>query len=304
MQSPWGSSLLANCSCHGGTTVNGTTAEGTTVDGTTCTVCPVGSWCPSATGVQTCPNGTTSNVASRKEEDCYCLDGYHGSIDCATRKNVTHAQCEPGYAYESHTDIIRCRVCETGTFCDGADRYPCPVGMFSPFGSSDIDDCTCDADYTRAECSSTVSFTVSLAMTSAEFTTIKQGEYKESVATAIGIPETSVVIVSIVEIQALRRLLSSSIAVETSATVPGVNAQAVSNAASSGSITTQLASAGMTATGVSKPTIVDTSTPTPSAGITAVQIILIVTASVLFSTCCVVSCIFTCNQQEYEKVAR
>ncbi|KAJ1463968.1 hypothetical protein T484DRAFT_1758444, partial [Baffinella frigidus] len=127
MKSPQGSTEVDNCICHGGHAQNGT--HGT---GTTCPVCPPGSWCD-LTGQHSCPDGMTSNLASRSQEDCYCLEGYTGDVNCETRTNTTHHRCDPGYRYQgivndanTGKNYDKCRICSGGYWCDGTDYFECP----------------------------------------------------------------------------------------------------------------------------------------------------------------------------------
>jgi hypothetical protein len=137
MTSPVGSTDEGNCICHGGHIAN----EGM------CIACPEGSWCD-INGQHSCPNGTTSNLRSRSQEDCYCLDANTTDVNCSARINTTHRLCDAGYADTSSPSSTNssCQMCSSGYWCDGTDYFRCPedrVAAFANYGAASIDDCLC-----------------------------------------------------------------------------------------------------------------------------------------------------------------
>ena len=98
-----------------------------------------------------------------------------------------------------------------------------------------------------------VTFKATLSMSSAAFTADKQRVYLQGVANALAVSISDMSIGEIIEIQVRRRLLATSIEVETIALVPEENAQSVSSSVTSENINAQLASAGMGVQAISPP---------------------------------------------------
>ena len=226
MTSPMGSMNEDSCKCHDGYMIEDTN------NGTKCMACPQGSWC-NVTHTNACPEGTTSQVLSTSEEHCYCLPGYnHTTIDCEERTNDTHIPCNTGHFFT--TDDI-CAVCSVGFWCDGDSQNRCDKGMTSPLASSGLDNCSCNLAYHRDKCTATLTFTVDLSMTEDEFDDAKQILYIETIEKHLAVSTGSVYIDSISNTTTnrttSRRLLSSTIHINTVVLVPGTLANniAVSN---------------------------------------------------------------------------
>ena len=119
-----GSKRLKDCKC-----VAGYTAK---EDGDACTACEVGTF-KEGTGdgeCSSCPPHRSSEAGSKHPEDCKCAAGYTATED--------------GDA---------CTACEAGTWKSnlGANQCsPCPAGTSSASGSDSLDKCTCLAGYTAS----------------------------------------------------------------------------------------------------------------------------------------------------------
>ena len=239
MTSVMGSTSENSCECHSGYTLDPDETH-------TCIPCPEGSWC-NATHINSCPEGTTSQIISTAEHHCYCLPGYNGTIPCEDRNNATHTPCNVGYMYEGGV----CKVCSPGYWCDGEDETMCDKGMTSLSSTSELDHCTCHIGYTRDQCTAVLTFTVTLAMTKAEFDATMQTKYIEALTNALSIPTTSLYISSIDDTTSARRLLGSTINVETTIHVPGDMADRIAEDATSTFVISSLGSVGITSSQVS-----------------------------------------------------
>jgi hypothetical protein len=283
MASPPGSTDLNNCTCHRGHIKNGST----------CTVCPEGSWCDSD-GQHSCPSGMTSNLASVVQEDCYCLDTYNGSVNCADRANTTHHRCNNGYGFngvqidhDTGVAFDNCENCKSNYYCDGTNYLECPtqdLGVQYTYGKQTYADCFCPYGYTTlygqgpcvkcpnsgvlnvskllwtrgVNCESLkmskVTFTTSLSLSLTEFNS-KREDYVTGVAQALWVPLASVVVGQVSDSLSVRRLLSTTIVVVNTVTIPSEDAQFVSTAVNVKNLTDALASRAMAVVTVSAPTV-------------------------------------------------
>ena len=236
----------------------------------------------------------TSNLASVTQQDCYCLDTYNGSVSCTDRANTTHHRCDAGYAFigvgvDPITDVEydSCLDCASNYYCDGSNHFECPtqdLGVQYTFGKQTYADCFCPYGYTtlygqgpcvkcpnsgvlnaskilwtrgvncKAIEMSNVTFTTSLSSSNTEFNS-KRNDYVTGVAQALWVPLASVIVGQVSEPLSTRRLLSTTIVVVNTVTVPSNDAQFVSNAVNSKNITDALASRGMAVLTVSTPTV-------------------------------------------------
>jgi hypothetical protein len=116
---------------------------------------------------------------------------------------------------------------------------------------------------TPAGTTATVTFVATLQMTAAEFNSTQQILYKTGVAATLGVSIHAVVIGSVTEIVARRRLLATTIEVETIVTVPAEDAEAVSQAATSENLNTALEGGGIVVEEMSAPVVEGGSVSTP-----------------------------------------
>jgi hypothetical protein len=245
MTSPMGSVGEENCRCHDGFFVHTNTNNS---NDRKCMSCPEGSWC-NTTHAHTCPDGTTSNVLSSEEVHCYCIPGYnHTAINCEERINVKHSLCNTGHFMNANNS---CTVCSPGYWCDDVYENTCPIGMSSPYLSTELDDCTCHEGYHRSQCTAVLSFTVTLSMTEDEFDTEMRLVFINTITNALSLPSTSMWIYSVSIPTVSRRLLSSTIEVESRIIVPVSMASDVVQRGSHIYLVTLLADAGIDAIDVS-----------------------------------------------------
>ena len=337
MGSPTGSTEPGNCTCH----------RGHIQTASICTVCPEGSWCD-LDGQHSCPTGMTSNLASVTQEDCYCLDTYNGTVNCADRANTTHHRCNAGYAFtgvqvDSNTGVEFdfCQDCASNFYCDGTSHFDCPtqdMGVQYTYGKQTYADCFCPYGYTTlygqgpcVPCSnrtglnisklqwtsgvnceelemSKVTFTTTLNVPLAEFNS-KREEYVTGVAQALWVPLASVVIGQVSETTSVRRLLSTTITVVNTVTIPTDDAQVVSTAVTSNNLAVALTSRSMAVATVSTATVspvspvstvlvqivTDTAdTPQPQSDTLGLYIVLISCGAFFLLLCGVVAwCLYT-----------
>lgn len=102
---------------------------------------------------------------------------------------------------------------------------------------------------------STITFVITMAMSLAEFDSTKRGEYMAGVAQALAVPLGSVAIGLVTETVSRRRLLVTTIEVETVVTVPSEDTGSIEAKVTPENINGALASAGMTVDGVTQPVV-------------------------------------------------
>ncbi|KAJ1465464.1 hypothetical protein T484DRAFT_1757396 [Baffinella frigidus] len=126
-------------------------------------------------------------------------------------------------------------------YCSKNTTAHCPSNSESPQGSRSVRDCTCKVGWQRVSetggCVRTtppqqlqqtntsttvyeISFSVVLAITAEEFDTVKRGVYVSTVANAFSVTPSDVVIESVVEKISNRRILTTTIIVETIVNTP------------------------------------------------------------------------------------
>jgi len=177
-----------------------------------------------------------------------------------------------------------CELCPVNNYCTNRSIYACPENHVSLLGSEFLINCTSEPNWetstalftttTTPEPSgmSTISFTTSLVMSLVEFDSTKRDEYRTGIAQALSIPVSSVTIGDVTETVVRRRLLSigrriltTSIEVETIATVPSEDADSVSAAVTNEDINGALASSGMAIESVTPPAVQEGVTTPPIA---------------------------------------
>jgi len=214
--------------------------------------CPPGSWC-SGSMKTTCPTGTSSKSMSKNNTDCYCLAAYTGDIDCDARSMASHLPCDVGYARSASFATLKkwgCEICQAGSWCDGAVAQTCPKGTTTAPGNSDPEKCSCYTGYTRAQCHSVLTFTVSLETTVQLFDDTKQGIYKDTLALFLKVPATSIV-VEVKTTGAQRRLLATTIEVANHITVPDTMKDSIKDTYDKAALKRSLTSNGFTVASIS-----------------------------------------------------
>jgi hypothetical protein len=144
-------------------------------------------------------------------------------------------------------------------------------------------------------CTSVVSFTVTLSMSLSEFDEVTRAIYVEGVAETLSLAESMVRIGTVSENSAARRLLASTIAVETIATVPSDRAESSAAAATFEKLNNVFTSSGISVGSVSDKIIVAAETSSndpaprqPYDATSTVTILVVCTAassSLLFALC-------------------
>ena len=136
-----------------------------------------------------------------------------------------------------------CQICPTDHFCTASELNACPPGATSLVGSNSLGDCV-NAQTTTTPTAqiteSTVTFTASLQMTLAEFNSTVRDAYVNGVALALSIQVYDVAIGTVTEVVARRRLLTTSIEVETILTVPSSEAETMANLTTTDSLSVGL----------------------------------------------------------------
>lgn len=102
---------------------------------------------------------------------------------------------------------------------------------------------------------STVAFTSTMAMSLAAFDSAKRDAYQTGVAQALSVPIGSVAIGLVTETVSRRRLLSTTIEVETIATVPTEDTESVTGSVTAENINGALADAGMSVDDITPPEV-------------------------------------------------
>ena len=167
-----------------------------------------------------------------------------------------------------------CQLCPVDYYCLNTELNTCPPGTTSPLGSNSLGDCTTNQGAPATTTTpgpqtvelSTVTFTVTLQLTLAEFNSTVREAYIEGVATALSTQVSNVAIGAVTEVVARRRLLSTSIEVETVVTVPSTEAESLANATTAENLNAGLGPS-IEVGDVSAPvveTVMSTTTPPPS----------------------------------------
>ncbi|KAJ1490359.1 hypothetical protein T484DRAFT_1935230, partial [Baffinella frigidus] len=216
-------------------------------DGGPCTGCGAGTY-KDATGsaaCAACPSGSFASGASASActscgANTASAEGSTASSDCG---------CAPGFWGDASSGKI-CTACLSGTYKDfggAAECSSCPEKTpQSVPGSTAVGDCVVAI--------STITFSARVQMSEAEFEAeATSAAYILGVATALGVAETSVSIVSVVEQSTGRRrkLLLTSVVVETSVIVSARLAGAVAGRITTDNLNSALSSAGISVDEVS-----------------------------------------------------
>ena len=177
------SSALTDCLCNAGFTGP---------NGGPCTGCDAGSYKP-APGSQPCtgcPNHMTSPAESTSLTQCQCLPGFTGT------NGGSCAPCSPG-TFKTNTGEAACSLC-----IDNTESFEAASA------------CVAKPGFTIRN---RVRFTMRISKTLAQFDAAAQELYKQDIATRANVDVSQVTITSITEVQtnAIRRLLSTSLDVET-----------------------------------------------------------------------------------------
>jgi hypothetical protein len=241
-----------------------------------CFACPAGSWCDRFRQHR-CPNGTTSSPGASSPDECFCPIGHMKEVGGSPYLGILpHGMT----AYP-------CSACPGGSWCDRFRQHRCPKGTTSSPGASRPDECSCYPGYKASDCTSVVSFTVSLPITKAAFSPALQAAYRAAVASSVSCAEGSVVIVSIDETSSgRRRLLDASIEVATDITLPAVVGGVVVAGGGLAGVTSALTSLGVGVGAVSAPALRQaTASPLPvPVGPTAAVVTTLVTVTPAISS--------------------
>ena len=174
---------LTACQCNAGFTGP---------NGGPCTGCDAGSYKP-APGSQPCtgcPNHMTSPAESTSLTQCQCLPGFTG------------------------TNGGSCAPCSPGTFKTSTGEASCSLCLDNTESTEGASACVAKPGFTIRN---RVRFTMRISKTLAQFDEAAQQLYKQDIATRASVDVSQVTIISITEVQGnvLRRLLSTSLDVET-----------------------------------------------------------------------------------------
>ena len=217
-----------------------------------------------------------------------CTDCPPHTISAADSKTVTECRCLPGHQISANDT---CTVCKEGECC-GIDitKKPtirnhsesacasCPINTILVIsGTDNITYCYCATGYGGVNGSvcgndatnvttiehtnvnmSTLKFTSTLNMEVIDFNQSQRKVYVAGVARALGIEPKRVIITTVRDTTwSSRRLLASTVVVETTVRVPKEQAITVAESATPANINTQLASSGITVEAVSVVTITE-----------------------------------------------
>jgi hypothetical protein len=182
-------------------------ARYTGLDGGPCVACEAGTF-KSAVGAadcETCPAWTSSASGSNELDHCKCVAGYTAA-----------------------SDGVACGACDEGTFSSVGGTAACETCPANSESSTGSVLCYCSAGFTGidggpceacSDCTSAVTFTVTLAMSIADFGSSEREAYVNGVAEAVSVASSTVAIASVTEHFTRRRLLASTLEVETTVTV-------------------------------------------------------------------------------------
>ena len=178
-----GSNALTACQCNSGFTGP---------DGGPCTACLEGSYkdSPGSQGCTPCSNHMTSSLASSTVAQCQCLPGYTG------------------------TNGGSCSPCSAGSFKASQGETSCSACLANTQSAEGASACVANPGFTFRN---RVRFTMRINKTLQQFDSAAQELYKQDIATRAGVLLSQVTIVSITETptNTIRRLLSTSLDVET-----------------------------------------------------------------------------------------
>ena len=183
-----------------------------------CGLCPVNNYCTND-GIYACPGNQTSPIGSVNITDCTSGMGTSTSTS-------THVFTTPGFTTEPESQS------STSTSTPAFTPEPEPQSL------------------------STVTFTATLLISLVEFDSTKREQYVAGVAQVLSVPVSSVSIGTVTEnVSRRRRLLATTIDVETIVTVPSEDTGSVAAAATTENLNGELESNGMTTDGVNEPDI-------------------------------------------------
>jgi hypothetical protein len=170
-----------------------------------------------------------------------------------------------------------CKPCPIDNYCSNESMHTCPENQVSPMGSGFLLNCTNEVSVDSSSTPlfsttpgpalsmSTVSFTTTMTMSLATFDSTKREQYVVALAQALSTPVANVAIGLVTENVSRRRLLVTTIEVETTATVPAEDAESVSAAVTAENINGALASTGMAIDSVTPPEVQAVVATTPTA---------------------------------------
>ena len=160
---------------------------------------------------------------------------------------------------------IPLRICPVDHYCLNTVVNACPAGTTSVVGSNSFGDCTnvqgtpeptsTTTTPTTQTTDSTVTFTATLQMTLVEFNTTVREAYTTGVALAFSTQVSNVVIGTVTEVVTRRRLLATSIDVETIVTVPSTQAETLANSTTIETLGNELETVGIPVGDVSAPVV-------------------------------------------------
>jgi hypothetical protein len=211
-----------------------------------------------------------SAVASIKPQDCLCKDGYQGNytVGCYPATTTTNTVASTGTpTTTTPIPVDRAKKVEykatismTAAQFD-TNKRTAYIAATALYLSVPVEHVSIGAVREKKK----VAYKVTLAMTAAQFTTSKRTAYIAATARSLSVPVTDVSIETVTEVIRGRKLLATEIVVETIITVspdvadPVATANAIALAASSETITIELASIDITATSADQPVITSTS---------------------------------------------
>ena len=200
---------------------------------------------------------------------------------CDMKMDVCHTMRRIFFIIVMYTLSIRaeengiCKLCAANFYCTENSVTQCPDNSNSPAGSTLKSDCICKKGFPGppgGECSepigvfsekTVVSFKAAVAMSVAEFDSGKRASYISGVAQSLSVSIESVSIGSVTETISSRRLLATTIAIETIVTVsadepdPQAAADAITAAATQDNLNAALSSSGIELTAM-EPVVVST----------------------------------------------
>ena len=259
-ESPIGSNSSSNCVCRPGSYVS--------EDGECINTCPSGmsgngysSPCTNSsndnqdmsTAVTSTLSDTSTSDTTSEANTATTTEANTATTTEANTATTTDATSTPSDTPTSDT-ISEANAVTTTSLPDYESSTPIATDVITPTSSK-------------------ITFVASLLVSSSTFTPDIQNKFKGGVAGILMVDISRISIASVKEVQAGRRLLATSIEVETVGVVPTENSQAASEGVTSENLNNELASSGISVGPVSQPvvekespesTAVETTSPTPA----------------------------------------